>query len=94
MVAVGAVVLNRVENSDFPDTIEEVIHQPKQFSSVADGQFQLEPDSLSYEAAYEAFKGNDPTNGCLYFYNPDIATVAWSFQRETEVVIGNHIFTK
>ncbi|MBM7615239.1 N-acetylmuramoyl-L-alanine amidase [Alkaliphilus hydrothermalis] len=94
MVAVGAVVLNRVRDSHFPDTIEGVINQPKQFSSVADGQFDLEPDSLSYDAAYEAIEGNDPTNGCLYFYNPNIATVAWSFQRETEIVIGNHHFTK
>lgn len=94
MVAVGAVVLNRVEDQNFPNTVEEVIHQPRQFSSVADGQFNLEPDSLAYEAALRAIQGYDPTNGCLFFYNPAIATVAWSFQRETEVVIGNHIFTK
>ncbi len=94
MVAVGAVVLNRVKDSYFPNTIEEVILQPRQFSSVYDGQYQLEPDPLSFDAAYEVLKGEDPTGGCLYFYNPDIATATWSFKRETKVVIGNHRFTK
>ncbi len=94
MVAVGAVVLNRVEDQQFPNTIEEVILQPRQFSSVNDGQFNLEPNKTALEAAYIALIGMDPTNGCLYFYNPTIATVAWSFKRKTEVVIGNHSFTK
>lgn len=93
-IAVGAVVLNRVKDERFPDTIEEVILQPKQFSSVDDGQFMLEPDENSYKAAFECVLGKDPTDGCVFFYNPDIATAKWSFQRKTEIVIGRHHFTK
>lgn len=92
-IAVGAVVLNRVEDDRFPNSIKEVILQPRQFSSVDDGQFQLEPDSTSYEAAYQSILGKDPTEGCVFFYNPTIATAEWSFKRKTEVVIGRHHFT-
>ncbi|WP_243141138.1 cell wall hydrolase [Alkaliphilus pronyensis] len=94
MVAIGAVILNRVEDDSFPSTIEEVIFQPNQFCSVKDGQFHLEPSRLAYDAAFRAIMGNDPTNGCLFFYNPQIATAVWSFQRPVEAVIGNHRFTK
>ncbi len=93
-IAVGAVVLNRVEDEGFPNTIEDVILQPKQFSSVADGQFSLEPDESCYNAAYYCILGEDPTNGCVFFYNPDIATAGWSFKRETAIVIGRHRFTR
>lgn len=94
MVAVGAVVLNRVAHEEFPDTIQEVIYQPRQFSSVDDGQFFLEPDEVSYRAAFLALQGIDPTDGCLFFYNPAIATARWSFQRKTDHTIGNHRFTR
>jgi len=94
MVAVGAVVLNRVAHRDFPDTIQEVIHQPRQFSSVDDGQFFMEPDEASYRAALAAIQGYDPTDGCLFFYNPVIATARWSFQQQTDRTIGNHRFTR
>ncbi|GAB6086571.1 cell wall hydrolase [Alkaliphilus crotonatoxidans] len=94
MVAVGAVVLNRVESPGFPNSIEKVIYQPNQFSSLYDGQFELEPDDVAFSAAAKAIMGHDPTDGCLYFYNPSIATAAWSFQRQPETKIGNHVFTK
>lgn len=92
-IAVGAVVLNRVQDNRFPNSIQEVILQPRQFSSVDDGQFKLEPDENSLNAAYQCIMGSDPTEGCVFFYNPDIATAQWSFQRETKVVIGKHHFT-
>lgn len=63
-VAVGAVVLNRVESSEFPNTIAGVIYQKGQFSSVTDGQINLSvpKDSSAYKAAKEAINGSDPTN--------------------------------
>ncbi|SCY66777.1 Cell Wall Hydrolase [Alkaliphilus peptidifermentans DSM 18978] len=94
MIAIGAVILNRVADENFPNTVEGVILQPNQFCSVRDGQFDLEPNESAYEAAYQAILGVDPTNGSLFFYNPDIATAVWSFQRPIEAVIGNHRFTK
>lgn len=95
-VAVGAVVLNRVKSSDFPDTISGVIYQKGQFSSVTDGQINKAIDSVStvYEAARDAINGVDPTNGCLFFYNPKTAKSTWIYSRPVVVTIGKHRFTK
>lgn len=91
-VAVGAVVLNRVDDADFPNTLEGVIYQPWAFTALHDGQFDLEPTSESYQAAEDALSGWDPTYGCLYYYNPKTATSKWIFSREIAVEIGNHVF--
>lgn len=91
-VAVGAVVLNRVDSADFPNTLEGVIYQPWAFTALHDGQFDLEPTSESYQAAEDALSGWDPTYGCLYYYNPKTATSKWIFSREIAVEIGNHVF--
>lgn len=91
-VAVGAVVLNRVDSADFPNTLEGVIYQPWAFTALHDGQFDLEPTSESYQAAEDALSGWDPTYGCLYYYNPRTATSKWIFSREIVVEIGNHVF--
>jgi N-acetylmuramoyl-L-alanine amidase len=91
-VAVGAVVLNRVRDEQFPDTITEVIYQPFAFTAVDDGQIALEPDETAFKAAEDAFTGWDPSYGSLFYYNPIVATSAWIFTRETVVEIGKHIF--
>ena len=94
-VAVGAVILNRVESSSFPDTIREVVFQEKQFSSVNDGQIYLEPNNAAYKAAKEALDGRDPSYGAMYFYNPKTAkTLWWLSTRETTRTIGNHVFAE
>ncbi len=91
-VAVGAVVLNRVKSPEFPNTIEGVIYQPWAFTALHDGQFDLEPNSTSYEAAQDCMNGWDPSYGCLFYYNPATAESAWIFSRETVVTIGRHVF--
>ena len=91
-VAVGAVVLNRVKSSKFPNSIAGVIYQSYAFTSVADGQINLSPDSTALKAAEDALNGWDPTNGCLYYYNPSTATSSWIWSREIRLVIGNHNF--
>ncbi len=91
-VAVAAVVLNRVESPQFPNTIAEVIYQPWAFTAVHDGQINLEPNSTAYSAAKDAMNGWDPTYGCLYYYNPTTATSEWIFSRTTVVTIGKHVF--
>ena len=91
-VAVGAVVLNRVRSSSFPNTISGVIYQPYAFTCVNDGQIKLSPNSTAISAAKDAMNGWDPTYGCLYYYNPKIATSQWIFSRPTVVTIGNHVF--
>lgn len=91
-VAVGAVVLNRVADPGFPNTLEGVIYQPWAFTALHDGQFELEPNSTAYQAAQDAFNGWDPSYGSIYYYNPQTATSSWIFSRTTVVTIGNHVF--
>lgn len=91
-VAVGAVILNRVKSSQFPNTISGVIYQKNAFTAVSDGQINLTPDATAMNAAKDAVNGWDPTYGCLYYYNPAVATSKWIFSRETVTVIGKHVF--
>ncbi len=91
-VAVAAVILNRVASPDFPNTIAGVIYQPWAFTAVNDGQINLEPNQSAYNAARDAMNGWDPTYGCLYYYNPAVATSKWIFSRQTVVTIGKHVF--
>ncbi|MGF6352853.1 spore cortex-lytic enzyme [Paenibacillus sp. 4624] len=93
-VAVGAVVLNRVQSGEFPSSISEVIFQKGQFTAVDDGQFNLKPTATSFKAARQALNGADPTHGALFYYNPKIATSEWSKSRPTLLTIGQHDFTR
>lgn len=91
-VAIGAVVLNRVEDSRFPNTIAGVIYQPWAFTAVNDGQINLEPNATAYQAADDALNGWDPTYGSVYYYNPQTATSSWIWTTTYVTQIGNHIF--
>lgn len=93
-VAVAAVVLNRVRSSKFPNTVSGVIYQPLAFTSVADGQINLKPSASAYKAAKDALNGWDPTNGCLYYYNPSTATSKWIWSLKVELTIGRHSFAR
>ena len=92
-VAVGAVVLNRVESPYFPNTVREVIYQPGAFTAVNDRQIRLEPDEEAYAAAQAALNGQDPSNGALFYYNPELATDRWIKTRTVVKTIGNHKFS-
>lgn len=94
MVAVGAVVLNRVKDSRFPNTIAGVIYQPGAFDVVDDGQINLAPNDISIKAARDALNGWDPSYGCIYYFNPATATSKWIWSRPLVVKIGNHNFCK
>lgn len=93
-VAVAAVILNRVESPDFPNTVYGVIYQPWAFTAVNDGQIDMEPDANAYKAAQDALNGWDPTYGCLYYYNPAVATSKWIWSREVVMTIGRHTFAR
>lgn len=94
MVAVAAVVLNRVSDSNFPKTIAGVIYQSGAFDAVSDGQINLSPDKQSIKAARDALNGWDPTHGCLYYWNPSTATSKWVWSRDIITQIGKHVFAK
>lgn len=95
-VAVGAVILNRVKDSRFPNSISGVIYQPGAFTAVSDGQINaaISEGSTVYKAAQDAMNGWDPTSGCVYYFNPSTATNKWIWSRPLVKTIGKHRFCK
>ena len=93
-VAVGAVVMNRVKSSSFPNTISGVVYQSGAFDAVKDGQINLTPDSTAKKAAQDALNGWDPSYGAIYYFNPSTATNKWIWSRPMTVTIGKHRFCK
>ena len=93
-VAVGAVVMNRVKSSSFPNSISGVIYQSGAFDAVRDGQINLTPDATAKKAAQDALNGWDPSYGAIYYFNPSTATNKWIWSRPMTVTIGKHRFCK
>ena len=95
-VAVGAVILNRVKSSSFPNTIAGVIYEPGAFTAVSDGQINvpIAQNSTVYKAAQDAMNGWDPTGGAIYYFNPDTATNKWIWSRPLIKQIGKHRFCR
>ena len=95
-VAVGAVILNRVRDSRFPNTIAGVIYQPGAFTAVSDGQINvpIDENSTVVKAARDALNGWDPTEGAVYYFNPNTATNKWIWSRPVLKTIGKHRFCK
>jgi len=91
-VAVGAVVLNRVDHPSFPNSISGVVYQKGAFTAVDDGQINAQMYASSHRAARDALNGWDPTNGAIYYYNPRTATNQWIRTREIICTIGQHVF--
>ena len=91
-VAVGAVILNRVEHPSFPNTIAGVVYQPGAFTCMVDGQIDQPVASSALRAAQEALNGSDPSGGAIYYFNPSTATSAWIWSRPLIKVIGKHRF--
>ncbi len=91
-VAVGAVILNRLRSSSFPNTISGVIYQKGAFTCVDDGQINLGTNDECTRAAQDALNGWDPSGGALYYFNPATATSQWIWSRPQLVTIGKHIF--
>lgn len=91
-VAVGAVVLNRVEHPSFPDSVAGVVYQPGAFTAITDGQINEPIAESSYRAAKEALNGSDPTGGAIYYFNPDKTSNRWIRSRPVITQIGSHLF--
>ena len=93
-VAVGAVVLNRVRHSSFPDSIAGVVYQSGAFSAVRDSNWNVPPDDTAKKAARDAINGWDPTGGAIYYYNPAKTSNQWIRTRPVVTTIGRHVFCK
>lgn len=93
-LAVGAVVVNRVKDRRFPNTVRDVIYEPKQFYTAGLRRYPT-PSDESRRAAIAALRGEDPTRGALFFYNPDLAvTTSWWASRPNKIRIGRHVFSQ
>lgn len=91
-VAVGAVILNRIEHPSFPSTLAGVVYQPGAFTCMVDGQIDQPVAESARRAAQEALSGSDPSGGAIYYFNPSTATSAWIWSRPLIKVIGKHRF--
>ena len=91
-VAVGAVVLNRMDHPSVPNTLSGVIYQRGAFTCLSDGQFDQPIADSAYQAARDALNGADPTGGAIYYFNPATATSKWIWSRPVLLIIGKHRF--
>ncbi|WP_096434954.1 LysM peptidoglycan-binding domain-containing protein [Alteribacter populi] len=97
-VAVAAVVLNRIESGEFPNSVEGVIYETHgngniyAFEPVQNGEINRHADEESIRAAQEALNGYDPSNGALYFFNPETSTSDWINRLTVDSQIGKHVF--
>lgn len=91
-VAVGAVILNRIEHPSFPSTLSGVIYQNGAFTAIVDGQFWEPIASSAYNAARDALNGWDPTGGAIYYYNPAKTSNKFMHARPVITTIGAHRF--
>ncbi|MCH4238654.1 MAG: spore cortex-lytic enzyme [Oscillospiraceae bacterium] len=91
-VAVGAVILNRIEHPSFPNTLAGVVYQPGAFSCLTDGGVNAPVADSAYRAARDAINGSDPSGGAIYYYNPAKSTNKWILSRPIITVIGDHRF--
>src|SRR5690606_1934768 len=97
-VAVATVVLNRVESSEFPNSVKEVIYEvvgdAYAFTPVQNGEIEKPASDEAKKAVDEALTREDRLNGSIYFYNPDIATDDWIRSRQAVKTIDSHVFAK
>lgn len=96
-IAVGNVILNRVESPDFPNTIYGVIFDRSfgvQFTPTANGTIYNEPTQQCIEAAKLCLSGYEVAPDCLYFFNPALSTAHYWIinNRRFCKIIGNHHF--
>lgn len=93
-VAVGGVILNRIRDSRFPNTLAGVVYQTHAFESVSIGAIYQPPTESTRRAARDALNGWDPSGGAVFFWNPSKPVSKWIWSRPIIKRIGNHVFAK
>lgn len=100
-VAVATVILNRLDNANFPDNIPGVIYETYEngkifaFEPVQNGEIKKYADKDSIRAVDEAVRDRGKGKGSLFFYNKETSTSKWIEENRTvTITIGNHTFAK
>jgi N-acetylmuramoyl-L-alanine amidase len=94
-LAVGSVIMNRVHDERFPNTIRGVIYSPGQFPPAHNGLLdRSEPNESVLKAAKAVLNGENNVEGALYFHNPNVSSGSFWNSLETIEVIGNHRFAR
>lgn len=93
-VAVAAVILNRVDDKRFPNSVPGVVYQPLAFESVANGEIYRGTTRECIQAARDALNGWDPSYGSLFFFNPAKTRNRFIWSRPQVRRIGGHIFAR
>lgn len=93
-VAVGAVVLNRVQHASFPDSISGVVYQKGAFAAVTDSNWSAPVAESSRRAAKDAINGWDPSGGAIYYFDPAKTSNAFMHSLPVIKTIGVHRFCR
>lgn len=97
MVAVGAVVVNRVQSPQWPSGISDVIYHVTggyhQFTPVKNGEINIAPTDLAIKAAWAALYDSDPSKGALFFFD-NTSTNQWLWSKPITARIGNMVFAR
>jgi LysM repeat protein len=97
MVAVGAVVVNRVQSPDWPNSITSVINQVingyYQFTPVKNGYINNPPSDAALKAAWAALYGSDLSNNAMFYFD-DSSTNQWMWSKPITARIGSMVFVK
>jgi len=93
-LAVASVVMNRLHNGNYPDTVRGVIYAPGQFSPAGNGSLEREtPSKDSVKAAKAALSGENNVPGALFFFNPQLEPGKAKRVKAIKK-IGHHLFAK
>ncbi|MCR8657090.1 cell wall hydrolase [Paenibacillus endoradicis] len=94
-LAVANVILNRVANSKFPDSIKEVIYSGSQFPPAHNGLLaKADPNASVLQATKDALNGKNNVEGAVYFFNPKYSNDSYWSSLTVVATIGNHRFAK
>lgn len=91
---VGAVILNRVHSEDFPDTVCEVVNQPKQFATEVRSAGTADEIETAMFVAVDLYYNYLPNADLLWFYDPDEANPDWAKWLDPAFEVGNHLFLR
>jgi LysM repeat protein len=96
-IAVGAVIVNRVQSGDWAPTIKQVIYQKfgqyYQFTPVKIGTINNTPSAASKRAAWIAMYGSDPSNGAIYYFD-QTSTNQWLWAKPQTAQIDHMVFVR